>query len=135
MVGDAGTLVSRVMYDKQGAARRYLIIDAGMNDLARPAMYEARHSILPVQESKDKAKPADVVGPVCESSDLFGRDYHLPGVGQNDLVAIMQGGAYGSAMSSNYNGRALVPEIMVSGDTFRIIRRRISVAEQMTWED
>jgi diaminopimelate decarboxylase len=105
-----------------------------MNDLARPAMYEARHSIQPVRESKESAKAADVVGPVCESSDLFGRDYALPGVGQNDLVAILQGGAYGAAMSSNYNGRALVPEVMVSGNKFRIIRRRVTVQEQMTWE-
>jgi diaminopimelate decarboxylase len=140
LVGDAGVLVTRVVYDKRGASKRFLIIDAGMNDLIRPAMYEARHSILPVRESaavgyRNEPEPADVVGPVCETSDLFGENYLLPGVGQGDLVAILQAGAYGAAMSSNYNGRALIPEVMVSGDKFRIIRRRISITEQISWEE
>ncbi len=135
LVGDAGVLVSRVVYDKRGASKRFLILDAGMNDLIRPAMYEARHGILPVKESAAEAEAADVVGPICETSDLFGEAYLLPGVDQGDLVAIQQGGAYASAMSSNYNGRALVPEILVSEDTFRIVRRRISVREQMGWEE
>ena len=139
LVGDAGILVSRVIYDKRGASKRFLILDAGMNDLIRPAMYEARHSIIPVREShaagyRSEPEPADVVGPICETSDLFGEAYLLPGVGEGDLVAIMQAGAYGAAMSSNYNGRALIPEVMVSGDQFRIIRRRITVEEQMGWE-
>ena len=125
-----------MIYDKQGLHRRFLILDAGMNDLVRPAMYEARHSIIPVKEPKNgRDEPlADVVGPVCETSDLFGVDYRLPGVTQGDLVAILQAGAYGAAMSSNYNGRPLIPEVLVSGDTYTVIRRRISVPEQMTWE-
>jgi diaminopimelate decarboxylase len=105
-----------------------------MNDLVRPAMYQARHTILPVRESEAEARPADVVGPVCETADLFGESYLLPGVGQGDLVAILQAGAYGAAMSSNYNGRPLIPEVLVDGQQFTIVRRRISVAEQIGWE-
>ena len=135
LVGDAGALVARVTHDKCGVSKRFLILDAGMNDLIRPAMYEARHSILPVSESAAEAEAVDVVGPVCETSDLFGEAYLLPGVGTGNLVAIMQGGAYGAAMASTYNGRALVPEVMVSGDSFRMIRRRITVAEQIGWEE
>ena len=134
MVGDAGVMVSRVLYNKRGISKRFLIVDAGMNDLMRPALYDARHSILPVRESQAKAEPADIVGPVCETGDLFGGDYSLPGVGQGDLVAFMQAGAYGAAMSSNYNGRPLIPEILASGDTYKIIRRRVSVTEQIGWE-
>jgi diaminopimelate decarboxylase len=134
LVGDAGVLIAKVLYDKRGASKRFLIIDAGMNDLIRPAMYEARHSILPLKESDAEGEAADVVGPVCETSDMFGENYLLPGVGQGDLVAILQGGAYSAAMASTYNGRALVPEVMVSGDRFRIIRRRITVKEQIEWE-
>jgi diaminopimelate decarboxylase len=135
LVGDAGVLLSRVVYDKQGVSKRFLIIDAGMNDLVRPAMYGARHSIVPLRESKDaNTKAADVVGPVCETSDLFGTAYALPGVGQGDLVAIMQAGAYSASMSSTYNGRPLIPEVMVSGSQYAVVRRRISVAEQIGWE-
>lgn len=135
LVGDAGVMVSRVVYDKQGLNRRFLILDSGMNDLIRPAMYEARHSIVPVKENKDTHSAlADVVGPVCETSDLFGVDYRLPGVGQGDLVAILQAGAYGAAMSSTYNGRPLIPEVLVTGDHSTVIRRRIPVAEQIKWE-
>ncbi len=134
LVGDAGVLIARVVHDKQGEQKRFLIIDAGMNDLVRPAMYDARHSIMPVKENTTEAKAADVVGPVCETSDMFGEDYLLSGVGSGDLVAIMQAGAYAAAMASTYNGRALVPEVLVDGGSFRIIRRRISVKEQMEWE-
>lgn len=135
LVGDAGILVTRVVYDKRGSSKRFLILDAGMNDLIRPAMYEARHSIIPVlQKQGGEDVLADVVGPVCETGDLFGVDYRLPGVGAGDLVAIQQAGAYGAAMSSNYNGRPLIPEILVTGNSYSIIRRRISVSEQIGWE-
>jgi diaminopimelate decarboxylase len=145
LVGDAAVLIARVIYDKRGAAKRFLILDAGMNDLIRPAMYEARHSILPLVENAGEAEKADlsaealakadVVGPVCETSDLFGENYLLPGVGEDDLVAILQAGAYGAAMSSNYNGRPLIPEVLVTGDKFRVIRRRVTVEEQIGWEN
>jgi diaminopimelate decarboxylase len=135
LVGDAGLLLARVIYDKQGQSKRFLILDAGMNDLIRPAMYGARHSIIPVRENGDLTAPlADVVGPVCETSDLFGEDYRLPGVGQGDLVAILQAGAYGCSMSSNYNGRPLIPEVLVHGEQFAVVRRRIAVSEQIAWE-
>jgi len=132
LVGDAGVLVSRVTYVKKGAARTFIIIDAGMNDLIRPAMYGARHSIVPVREGKDTIT-ADVVGPICETSDLFGKDYRLPAK-PGDLIAILQAGAYGAAMSSIYNGRPLIPEVLVAGGRFSIVRRRIAVAEQICWE-
>ena len=135
LVGDAGVLVSRVTCVKDGTSRKFLVLDAGMNDLIRPAMYEARHGILPLKEAIEKtADKVDVVGPLCETGDKFGGDYQLPGVGQNDLVAIMQAGAYGASMSSNYNGRALIPEILVNGHQYAIVRRRIAVAEQIAWE-
>jgi diaminopimelate decarboxylase len=140
LTGDAGALIARVIYDKHGIQKRFLILDAGMNDLIRPAMYEARHSIMPVRQISDDNEDgntvheADVVGPVCETSDLFGEGYLLAGTSAGDLVAIMQAGAYGAAMASTYNGRALVPEVMASGDKFRVIRRRISVTEQIAWE-
>lgn len=139
IVGDAGVLVASVVYDKQGLNRRFLILDAGMNDLIRPAMYEARHSMVPVKQKTGGGDAgdalADVVGPVCETSDLFGVDYRLPGVGQGDLVAFLQAGAYGATMASNYNGRPLIPEVLVRGDRYTVIRRRVSVAEQLTWEE
>jgi len=137
LVGDAAVLVASVIYDKQGVSKRFLILDAGMNDLVRPAMYEARHSIMPVRQAPNGQQDSlvDVVGPVCETSDTFGSDYHLAGVGQGDLVAILQAGAYGASMSSNYNGRPLIPEILVSGDQYTVIRRRISVTEQIGWEE
>ncbi|MBV8060902.1 MAG: diaminopimelate decarboxylase [Alphaproteobacteria bacterium] len=135
LVGDAGILLSRVTYDKQGHSNRFLILDAGMNDLIRPAMYEARHSIIPVKQSgAEQTALADIVGPVCETSDLFGVDYRLPGVGTGDLVAILQAGAYGAAMASTYNGRALIPEVMVSGNQYAVVRRRIAIQEQIDWE-
>jgi diaminopimelate decarboxylase len=134
LVGDAGILLSRVTYDKMGSRQRFLILDAGMNDLVRPAMYDARHSIVPVRESKSDSVLADVVGPVCETGDLFGVDYELPGVKQGDLVAILQAGAYSASMASTYNGRALIPEVMVSGSQYAVIRRRIPVTEQIGWE-
>jgi len=135
LVGDAGVLVSKVIYDKQSIAKRFLILDAGMNDLVRPAMYGARHSIIPVREGRDVETPlADVVGPVCETSDLFGEDYRLPGVTAGDLVALLQAGAYSSAMSSMYNGRPYIPEVLVSDSKYALVRRRILVAEQMEWE-
>jgi diaminopimelate decarboxylase len=136
LVGDAGVLVSRVTHVKQGTKRRFAVLDAGMNDLVRPAMYDARHTILPLREvlKKDASEKLDVVGPVCETSDKFGDDYNLPGIVQDDLVAIMQAGAYGASMSSNYNSRPLISEILVNGKHYAIVRRRIAVAEQIAWE-
>jgi len=135
LVGDAGVLVSRIIRVKRGTAKKFVIIDAAMNDLVRPAMYGARHSLIPVREKDETSiEPVTVVGAVCETSDLFGEDYFLPPLEVGDFVAIFQAGAYGSTMASTYNGRALVPEVMVSGDCYAVVRRRISVAEQISWE-
>lgn len=136
LVGDAGVLVSRVTHVKETAHGVFLILDAGMNDLVRPAMYEARHSIVAVRETPGESSLAtyDVVGPVCETADSFGSKYRLPPLRAGALVAILQGGAYASAMASTYNGRPLVPEVLVDGENHAMVRRRIAVAEQMRWE-
>lgn len=130
IVGNAGILVSRVMYIKDGEAKRFVILDAAMNDLIRPTLYNAYHEIIAVNEAGDGDKMAtvDVVGPVCETGDTFGKDRKLPDTLQpGDLVAICSAGAYGAVMSSTYNTRALTPEVLVSGDKFAVIRERQSI--------
>jgi diaminopimelate decarboxylase len=135
LVGPAGVLVSRVIYNKTGAAKNFLIIDAAMNDLVRPAMYESWHDIFPVQEQAEAAPLNwDVVGPICETSDLFGSDRALSGVAPDALVAFTCAGAYGASMSSTYNARTLVPEVLVDGTRFALIRRPVPLAEQLSWD-
>ena len=126
IIGNAGVLVSRVIYVKEGAGRDFLILDAAMNDLIRPAMYEAYHGIVPVTEPAPGAemRPYDVVGPVCETGDTFARQRPMPPVQAGDLVAFRSAGAYGAVMASEYNSRPLVPEVMVKGDQFSVIRAR-----------
>jgi diaminopimelate decarboxylase len=124
IAGPAGLLLTRVAYLKQGHGRKFALVDAAMNDLLRPALYEAWHDILPVREGgTPQAEPVDVVGPVCETGDFLGRDRQLAVAG-GDLLAVADGGAYGFVMSSNYNARPRVCEIMVSGDDARLVRRR-----------
>ena len=136
LVGNAGVLVARVVYVKQGSSRRFVICDAGMNDLLRPAMYDAYHHILPVTEPAPNAPqaPVDVVGPICESSDVFAKARTLPPLGEGDLIAFATAGAYGSAMSSTYNGRPLVPEVLVKGARFSVVRDRPSYEAMMDAE-
>jgi len=136
IVGNAGILVSRVIYRKAGEGRSFLIIDAGMNDLIRPALYDAHHGIIPVIEPKPgtPTSPVDVVGPVCESADLFGAGRALPPLARGDLVAILSAGAYGAVQASTYNTRPLVPEVLVKGAEFAVIRPRLSV-ETMIAQD
>ncbi|MBK4723363.1 diaminopimelate decarboxylase [Azospirillum sp. YIM DDC1] len=131
LVGNAGILVSRVIYLKQGLHRRFVIIDAAMNDLIRPTLYEAYHGIVPVTEPARGAatEPYDVVGPVCESGDTFALQRALPAMAPDELVAILSAGAYGAVMSSTYNTRPLIPEVLVNGDQFSVIRPRVSVEE------
>ncbi|MGY0793349.1 diaminopimelate decarboxylase [Azospirillum argentinense] len=131
LVGNAGILVSRVIYLKQGLHRRFVIIDAAMNDLIRPTLYEAYHGIVPVTEPTKGAvtEPYDVVGPVCESGDTFALQRALPAMAPDELVAILSAGAYGAVMSSTYNTRPLIPEVLVNGDQFSVIRPRVSVEE------
>ena len=131
LVGNAGVLVTRVIYVKQGAARRFVIVDAAMNDLIRPAMYEAWHDFLPVSAPAPEAEaaPVDIVGPICETADTFARGRPLPPVAAGDLLAISSSGAYGAVMSSTYNCRLPAPEVMVRGDDYAIVRDRPSYDE------
>jgi diaminopimelate decarboxylase len=129
--GNSGVLVSRVVWVKQGEGRDFLILDAAMNDLVRPAMYGAHHDIVPVAEPPAGAptQPYDVVGPVCETGDTFARARELPLLVEGDLVAFRSAGAYGAVMASEYNSRPLVPEVLVKGDHFAVIRARPSFDE------
>ena len=133
IVGNAGLLLTRVTYVKRADEKTFLILDAGMNDLIRPAMYEAFHRIVPVKAPNPDAPlaPVDIVGPVCETGDTFAEDRRMPPVEEGDLLAILSAGAYSSAMASSYNARPLAPEVMVHGDRFAITRRRPSI-EDMT---
>jgi diaminopimelate decarboxylase len=126
IAGPAGVLLARVILEKRAATKRFVVVDAAMNDLLRPAMYDAWHGILPVAAAAFHAPlaPADVVGPVCESSDTFARDRLLPALPQNSLVAFLDAGAYGASMSSTYNARPLAAEVMVRGARFAVIRER-----------
>ncbi|HEU0275617.1 MAG TPA: diaminopimelate decarboxylase [Candidatus Udaeobacter sp.] len=133
LVGNAGVLLTRVRYIKQTGTKRFAIVDAGMNDLIRPALYQSYHQVVTVDEpGKVKSRtPAkiDIVGPVCESGDFFALDREMPQLREGDLLAIMSTGAYGFVMASNYNSRPLPAEALVRGDQFRLIRKR------QTWED
>jgi diaminopimelate decarboxylase len=128
LVGPAGVLLASVLIQKRGAGRRFLVTDAAMNDLVRPAMYDAWHGILPVSARAfhAPAAPADVVGPVCESGDTFARDRALPSLEPGELVAFLDAGAYGAVMSSTYNLRPLAAEVMVDGARFAVVRDRQS---------
>ena len=133
IAGNAGILVSRVLYVKEGESRSFVILDAAMNDLLRPAMYEAYHGIQPVREpARDTpTMVADFVGPVCESADTFARDREIAEVEAGDLVVIHSAGAYGAVMASTYNARPLVPEVLVKADRFSVIRPRIGTGDLM----
>jgi diaminopimelate decarboxylase len=129
IVGNAGILVTRVIYVKHGEAKNFVIIDAAMNDLIRPTLYEAHHDILPVVQAKRDARTiiADVVGPVCETGDYLALDRAMPEPKAGELLAIMTAGAYGAVQSSTYNTRPLVPEVLVKDDQYAIVRPRIDV--------
>lgn len=130
IVGNAGALVTRCLYEKAGKSKTFKIVDAGMNDLIRPALYQGYHEIVPVQEAPaDSAITADVVGPVCESGDFLAQNREMADVRQGELLAILSAGAYGFSMASNYNSRPLAEEILVDGSQWHVIRRR------QTWED
>lgn len=129
IVGNAGILVSRVLYTKRNEEKKFIIVDAGMNDLIRPSLYNSYHRIQPVLRRERAEITADVVGPVCESGDFIAKGRTLPDFERGDLLAVMSAGAYGFTMSSTYNSRPRVPEILVRGDRWYVIRRR------ETWED
>jgi diaminopimelate decarboxylase len=129
IVGNTGLLLTRVLYLKHGSEKNFAVVDAAMNDLLRPALYEAWHDITPVAVDAPRTlRTYDVVGPVCESGDFLGHDREL-GIEAGDLLAVVSAGAYGAVMSSNYNTRPRAPEVMVDGDKFQVVRRRETVAE------
>lgn len=126
--GDAGVLVASVVRVKQTGDKRFAVLDAGMSDLVRPAMYDAYHNIEALKGG-EASERYDVVGPICESADIFGKDRMLPELNEGDLIAIETAGAYGAAMASNYNGRPLIAEVLADNDRYAVIRRRQTVAE------
>lgn len=147
ITGNAGILLARVIYHKQGGSRKFVIVDAAMNDLIRPTLYDSYHFIWPVKpgpgnvpDRRDRAMQAvggevvDVVGPICESGDFLGKDRLLPRTQRGDLISVFTAGAYGFAMSSNYNNRPRAAEVLVEGDTFRIIRRRETLEDLVALE-
>lgn len=133
IAGNAGILVAETIYRKQGDGRTFLIVDAAMNDLIRPAMYDAWHDIDPVIEPAPglAREPVDVVGPICESGDIFAKARALPPVAPGELIAFRSAGAYGAVMSSEYNSRPLAPEVLVSGERFEIVRPRPTYDEML----
>ena len=135
MAANAGVLLSRVIQvNERTDGRRFLVLDAAMNDLMRPALYDAFHDLKPVRPVAGEALPYDVVGPVCETGDTFARDRSLPPLEAEDLVVMTGAGAYGAVMASEYNSRPLVPEVLVDGDKWAIIRARPTYEEMLDRE-
>ncbi len=134
IVGASGALLTRVLYRKENGAKKFVVVDAAMNDLIRPSLYDAYHEIRSVRQC-DGEEIVDVVGPICESGDFFAHDRLLPGVQPGDLLAIMSAGAYGFAMASNYNARPRPAEVMVSGTQHRLIRRRETYQDLLRAEE
>jgi diaminopimelate decarboxylase len=124
LVGNAGALITRVLYTKAGEEKNFVIVDAGMNDLIRPSLYEAYHEIQPVIRRDRQERMVDVVGPICESGDFLAKDRPLPECHPGELLAVMSAGAYGFSMASNYNARPRPPEVLVHGDRYKVIRKR-----------
>jgi diaminopimelate decarboxylase len=129
IVGNAGLLLTEVLYTKKTPSKEFIIVDAGMNDLVRPSYYGSYHDIQPVVRGRQESRVADVVGPICESSDFLARDRTLPAAQPGELLAVMSAGAYGFSMSSNYNARTRAAEVLVDGDKYSVTRKR------ETWED
>jgi len=129
LVGNAGILAAKCLYTKEGEEKNFVIVDAAMNDLARPSLYGSYHGVQAVNREQNGSIVADIVGPICESGDFLAKDREIPNFRQGDLVAFMSAGAYGFTMSSNYNSRPRVAEVMVDGDKFEVIR------ERETWDD
>ena len=135
IVGSAGALLTQVLYVKRNGSKRFMIVDAGMNDLLRPALYAAHHEIIPVERNSRAASGVfDVVGPVCETGDFFARERELPEVPAGDLVAILDAGAYGFSLSSNYNSRPRPAEVLIEGRKSKLIRRRETIPDLLQAE-
>jgi diaminopimelate decarboxylase len=135
IIGPAGILLTSVVYKKTNEGKRFLIVDAAMNDLIRPALYGAYHEIVPVESrAGDETKVSDIVGPVCETGDFFARDRAMPPVDEGALLAILDAGAYGMVQTSNYNTRPRPAEVLVSGKSVKVIRRRETIADLLRAE-
>ncbi|MEE9613394.1 MAG: diaminopimelate decarboxylase, partial [Thermodesulfobacteriota bacterium] len=134
IAGNAGILATKVLYTKKGTAKRFVVVDAAMNDLSRPSLYGSYHEIKPVGKRPGRKVTADVVGPICESGDFLARDRELPPVRQGDLLAVMSAGAYGFSMSGNYNSRPRAAEVMVRGREFFVIKKRETVEDLIRGE-
>ena len=135
IVGNAGVLVTKVLYNKDAETKRFVIVDAAMNDLLRPSLYEAHHDIVPVIKNESlPVNTVDVVGPICESGDFLARDRKMGSVKQGDLLAVMSAGAYAFTMSSNYNSRPRVPEVLVKGKEIMVVRKRESFEDLIRGE-
>lgn len=134
IVGNAGVLITSCLYEKKGSAKTFKIVDAGMNDLIRPALYEGHHEIAPLQEHQGALVKADIVGPICESGDFFCQDREMPDFQAGDAIALLSAGAYGFAMASNYNTRPLPAEILVDGSSAKVIRRRQTLDDVLAGE-
>lgn len=134
IVGPAGVLLTRVVYRKTNGDKKFVIVDAAMNDLIRPSLYQAQHQIVPVLSTNAENETVDVVGPVCESGDFFARDRELPTTSEGDLLAILDAGAYGMVLASNYNTRPRPAEILISGNSAKVIRKRETAADLMRGE-
>jgi len=135
IVGNAGVLLTRCLYEKKGSAKTFKIVDAGMNDLIRPALYEGHHDIVPLKEPADSERMVmDVVGPICESGDFFCQNRELPDFQPGDAIALMSAGAYGFVMASNYNTRPLPAEILVEGDSATVVRQRQTLEDLVAGE-
>jgi diaminopimelate decarboxylase len=134
IVGSAGVLLTRVLYRKRNGSKQFVVVDAAMNDLIRPSLYQAEHQIVPVESNGGKQEVVDVVGPICESGDFFARDRELPVTSEGDLLAILDAGAYGMSLASNYNSRPRAAEVLVSAKTVKLIRKRETVGNLMRHE-
>jgi len=135
IVGPAGVLLTRVLYRKKTANKEFVVVDAAMNDLIRPSLYQSHHEILPLRKSDRPEILADVVGPVCETGDFLARNRKLANVAPGDYLAVCTAGAYGFVLSSNYNSRPRPPEVIVEGDKFRVIRQRESYEDLVRGEN
>jgi diaminopimelate decarboxylase len=134
IVGPAGVLLTRVLYRKTNHSKRFLIVDAAMNDLLRPSLYGAYHEIIPVSGRSRETETTDIVGPICETGDFFARDRKLPVANEGELLAILDAGAYGAVLASNYNTRGRPAEVLVDGARSKLIRRRESLQDQLSRE-
>jgi diaminopimelate decarboxylase len=135
MVGNAGTLLTRVIYEKKGTTKTFKIVDAGMNDLIRPTLYEGWHQIVPTRKpATSQTEMVDVVGPICESGDFLAQNRELAPVNEGDVLAVMSAGAYGFTMASNYNTRPLPAEVLVSGSAAHLVRERQTLDDTIRGE-